>query len=178
MDNEIIEEVTAAEPEVRIVKIAECGSLSNRSRLIYQLGVAVNGDIQLRIFRNSARGYFCKDWVSWALIDMQLNEAPSFSSGDIQRLLFEGKSVNSGAFAVGVLRNEGLVRNVPDSLRCYERLDPTDWLAEIQALSHAGISLSELQLPVQPVVVEKPAKKSAKKPVKAKPSDASEPMES
>ena len=178
MDNEIIEEVTAAEPEVRIVKIAECGSLSNRSRLIYQLGVAVNGDIQLRIFRNSARGYFCKDWVSWALIDMQLNEAPSFSSGDIQRLLFEGKSVNSGAFTIAAMRQEGLVRNVPGSLRCYERLDPTAWLVEIKALIDAGMALPEKQPPVQPVVVEKPTKKSAKKPVKAKPSDASEPMES
>ena len=63
MDNEIIEN-EATEPEVRIVKIAETASLSARSQLVYHIGVPANGDIQMRIFRNSARGYFCKDWVS------------------------------------------------------------------------------------------------------------------
>ena len=109
---------------------------------------------------------------------MQLNEAPSFSSGDIQRLCYEGKSVNSGAFLIAAMRAEGLVRNVPGSLRCYERLDPTAWLLEIQELADAGVSLSEKQLPVPPLVAEKPAKKSGKKPVKAKPGDASQSMES
>jgi hypothetical protein len=87
MENETTatnEEITAAEPEVRIVKIAECGSLSGRSKPVYHIGVTPNGDTVRRIFGNSARGYYCKDWVSWALIDVQLNDAPSFTSGDIQ----------------------------------------------------------------------------------------------
>jgi hypothetical protein len=181
MENEVIEtneEITAAEPEVRIVKIAECPSLSGRSQLVYHIGVAANGDVFLRLFGNSARGFYCKEWCSWALLDMQLNEAPSFTSGDIQNLCYAGRSVNSGSFLIAAMRNEGLVRNVPGSLRNYERLDPTTWLLEIQQLIASGISLSEKQLPVPPMVVEKPAKKSGKKPVKAKPGDASQSMES
>ena len=171
MDNEITatnEEITATEPDVRIVKIAECPSLSGRSQLVYHIGIAANGDVSLRLFGNSARGYFCKEWVSWALIDLQLSEAPTFTSGDIQRLCYEGRSVNSGAFAIAALRTEGLVRNVPESLRNYERLDSTAWLLEVQDLIDSGVSLSELERPVQPVVAEKPAKKPGKKPSKAK----------
>lgn len=145
-------------PALRILKIANCGSLSGRSTLTYHIGVIeTNSEIQLRLFHNTAKGYFCKDWVSMALIDLLLSEANIFSSGDVQRLFFQGKSVNSGGFVLAALRHEGLIRTSEGSLRSYERLDPSAWHEEIAALIEAGVSLSELQ--EVPVVVAKSTKK-------------------
>jgi hypothetical protein len=150
-------------PALRILKIATCGSLSGRSTLTYHIGCSeASGDIQLRLYANTAKGYFCKDWVSMALIDLLLNEAKSFSSGDVQRLFFQGKSVNSGGFVLAALRHEGLIRTSEGSLRSYERLDPSAWQEEIAALIEAGVSLSELQ--EVPVVVAKKGKSAKKKP--------------
>ena len=151
-------------PALRILKIANCGSLSGRSTLTYHIGVIeTNSEIQLRLFHNTAKGYFCKDWVSMALIDLLLSEANIFSSGDVQRLFFQGKSVNSGGFVLAALRHEGLIRTSEGSLRSYERLDPSAWHEEIAALIEAGVSLSEHQAPEVPVVAKSTKKgKSAK----------------
>jgi len=163
----------SALPALRILKIANCGSLSGRSTLTYHIGVIeasgntsslANSEIQLRLFANTAKGYFCKDWVSMALIDLLLTEAKSFSSGDVQRLFFQGKSVNSGGFVLAALRHEGLIRTSGGSLRSYERLDPTAWQEEIAALIEAGVSLSEHQAPEVPAVVAKKGKSAKKKP--------------
>ena len=160
-------------PALRILKIANCGSLSGRSTLTYHIGVIeANSEIQLRLFANTAKGYFCKEWVSMALIDLLLTEAKSFSSGDVQRLFFQGKSVNSGGFVLAALRHEGLIRTSEGSLRSYERLDPTAWQEEIAALIEAGVSLSEHQAPEVPVVTKSTKKGKATKgpePTKKKP---------
>jgi len=163
-------------PALRILKIANCGSLSGRSTLTYHIGVIeansetshAGRDIQLRLFANSAKGYFCKDWVSMALIDLLLTEAKSFSSGDVQRLFFQGKSVNSGGFVLAALRHEGLIRTSEGSLRSYERLDPTAWHEEIAALIEAGVSLSEHQAPEVPPVAKSTKKGKATKALVSK----------
>ena len=160
-------------PALRILRIATCGSLSGRSTLTYHIGVIeANSEIQLRLFANTAKGYFCKDWVSMALIDLLLSEAKSFSSGDVKRLFFQGKSVNSGGFVLAALRHEGLIRTSEGSLRSYERLDPTAWHEEIAALIEAGVSLSEHQAPEVPAVAKSTKKGKASKglePTKKKP---------
>jgi hypothetical protein len=102
-----------------------------------------------------------------ALIDLLLSEAKSFSSGDVQRLFFQGKSVNSGGFVLAALRHEGLIRTSEGSLRSYERLDPSAWHEEIAALIEAGVSLSELQ--EVPAVVAKKGKASKALVSKKKP---------
>ena len=167
-------------PDLRILKIATCGSLSGRSTLTYHIGIVeasnasnasniANSEIQLRLFANTAKGYFCKDWVSMALIDLLLSEAKSFSSGDVQRLFFQGKSVNSGGFVLAALRHEGLIRTSEGSLRSYKRLDPSAWQQEIAALIEAGVSLSEHQVPDVPAVVAKKGKTLVSKSAKKKP---------
>lgn len=135
---------------MRIVRIEDCPSLSGRSTLIYHIGIGgaglastANPELHLRIFANTAKGFFCKDWISLTLLDLLLTEAQTFASSTVQRMFFEGKSVNSGGFVVAALRSEGLVRAIPGSLRSYERLDPAAWQQEIAALIEAGVSLSE-----------------------------------
>jgi len=163
--SEATEANTPEPPPMRILRIKDCASLSGRSTLTYHIGIseadsnASAATPHLRIFANTAKGYFCKDWVSMALIDLLLTEAKSFSSGDVQRLFFQGKSVNSGGFVLAALRNEGLIGTSEGSLRSYERLDPTAWQLEVLALMEAGVALSEHQAPDAPPVVAKSTKK-------------------
>lgn len=143
-DSNVAEIVDAPQPPaMRIVRIGECASLSGRSTLTYHIGCRQSdGEIHLRLFDNSATGYFCKDWTPMASLQV-LFESTDFTSGDVQHLLFEGKSINSGAFLVAALRNEGLIRTTTGTLRRYEPLDPTEWQLEILALIESDVSLSE-----------------------------------
>jgi len=174
--------ITPAPPAMRIVRIQDCASLSGRSTLTYHIGcsVAVEDasvasvastasetfpEPHLRIFANTAKGYFCKDWISLTLLDMLLSETESFASSTVQRMFFEGKSVNSGGFVLAALRNEGLIRTIPGTLRAYERLDPAAWQQEILALIEAGVSLSENaeSIAATPAVVASAGKKPSGK---------------
>lgn len=168
-------------PAMQILRIKSCESLSGRSMLTYHIGISkasiastvteATPELHLRLFANTARGYFCNDWISLTLLELLLSETKSFASSTVQRLCFEGKSVNSGGFVLAALRHEGLVRAIPGSLRSYERLDSSAWQQEIAGLIAAGVSLSESAKPVavKPVAAKKPASKarSAKKASKS-----------
>jgi hypothetical protein len=163
-------------PAMRILRIADSGSLSGRSTLTYQLAVDSNSLVHIRLFHNSAKGYFCKDWLSMPAIEALLSEATSFTSGDLQRLCYSGKSVNSGGFLIAALRNEGLIRTSEGSLRSYEALDSTAWQLEILALMESGVALSEHQAPVVAEVAMAKVTGKGRKP-KAKPQAATTPLE-
>lgn len=59
---------------VRILKVDACPSVSGRSVLTYHLGWRLGfdltgeltgpGELVLRLYRNTAKGMFCKDWLS------------------------------------------------------------------------------------------------------------------
>lgn len=157
---------TPKPPAMRILRIKDCESLSGRSMLTYHIGISADSqaspELHMRLFANTARGYFCKDWISLTLLELMLSETKTFASSTVQRLCFEGKSVNSGGFVLAALRHEGLVRAIPGSLRSYERLDSSAWQQEIAGLIAAGVSLSESQQPVAatPVAAKKPSSKA------------------
>ena len=177
---------------MRILRIADCGSLSGRSTLTYHIGCSEarhgisearhgcsesGGVIHIRLFANTAKGYFCKDWIAMPSIEVLLAENATFSSGEVQRLLFEGKSINSGGFLLAALRHEGLIRTSPGSLRSYEPLDSTAWQLEVLALMEAGVALSEHQGAVVPVQTQGKGKKTkASTPKPTKPKTAMTPM--
>ncbi len=180
-DMEVLEAEAAAPdapkpPAMRILRIQDCASLSGRSTLTYHIGTSESNaseaseanaseasipELHLRIFANTAKGFFCKDWISLTMLDLLLAEAQIFASSTVQRLFFEGKSVNTGGFVLAALRHEGLVRAIPGSLRSYERLEPAGWQQDIAALIEAGVSLSEAQKPTA-AVVEKPTRPVAR----------------
>lgn len=160
----ISEEVSQA-PAMRILKIKDCASLSGRSDLTYHLGCNETGEIHIRLFGNTGKGFYSKDWTAVTLIDVLLqqgSEDKPITSGSMQAL-FDGKSVNTAGFILAVLKSEGLIQTTPDSLRHYERLDPAAWQAGIQELIDSGVSLSELKLPPAPEVLKKGSKKAGPK---------------
>lgn len=51
------------DPSIRILKVANCPSLSGKSTLTYHIGCNGQSDIQFRIVNNTGGGFFSKEWV-------------------------------------------------------------------------------------------------------------------
>ena len=152
------------EPALRILRKESCPSVSGRSTLTYHIGVDDFGIVHLRIFANTGKGMWCKGWIPMSAIHELLGEASqdkTLTSGSLHAL-FMGKSVNTAGFLLAVLKNEGLIRTVPGSLRSYQRIEPNTFNADIRALIDAGVSLDEL--PIQKPIAKPSRKQASRKP--------------
>jgi hypothetical protein len=176
--------VTIINPEMHILKAASCPSLSGKSTLSYQVGYGVNGAntsttepvIQLRVYANSGGGFFNKDWIALSTIQQLFEKCPSNKpiTSFVLYPLFHGRSLNTPAFLLAVLKQEGFLQPIKDKQRNYERVDPTKFMAEIKSLiesigsASTGSSASvttELENKPKPAVPSKQAMPS--KPVVA-----------
>ena len=144
--------------DIRVLKSGTCPSLSGKSKLGYEIGCNPAADIYLRIAKNSGKGYYSGDWVAWGQLHQVLGK-PRGKPITFNTLgpIFQGKSINTAGFLLAVLKHEGLVQPSEEHRRCYERLDPAPFLAEILALTGTG--------PVAAKTV-KPVKKVAARPAK------------
>ena len=106
--------------EPKIIKTSTCKSSSGQSTLTYHIGKDESG-IHFRIDANSESGFFSKEWVSLSAIQEAISKSNKPFTSAILHPLFHGKSINTPAFMLAVLLNEGLVKR---SKRCYERVDP------------------------------------------------------
>ncbi|CAH1083759.1 hypothetical protein [Candidatus Nitrotoga sp. 1052] len=139
--------VTIINQEICILKAASCLSLSGKSTLSYQIGYGVNGVnsnrtepvIQLRVYANSGGGFFNKDWIALSNIQQLLEKCPSNKpiTSFVLYPLFQGRSINTPAFLLAVLKHEGFLRPLKDKQRSYERLDPNEFMTEIKSLIEA-----------------------------------------
>jgi hypothetical protein len=147
--------VTNKKPEtdIRILKIASCPSVTKKSTLTYQIGCTPEGAIQLRIYANSAAGFFSQEWVPWPAIDETLSQGGGEFTSLVLQPLFKGKSMNNPAFLLAVLLSEGLVGPAPGKQRCHQQLNPDRFLSEIKALIDSKVALK---------AEDKPAKASKK----------------
>ena len=127
---------------MKIIKTGTCKSSSGQSTLTYNIA-KVGSDIQFQVEANTGTGYFSKEWISLKDIQEVITKDKPFTS-TVLYPLFQGKSINTPAFMLAVLLNEGLVKR---SKRCYESLDPSAFMDSVKSL-----------------VVEKPAKKASTKP--------------
>jgi hypothetical protein len=134
--------VTNPNPDTtRVLKTATCPSLSGKSKLTYQVGCKVDGQIQLQVQSNTGKGYFSKEWVALNSISVLLSKVPAgkFITSASFKSLFKGKSVNTAGFLTAVMRHEGLIRPMKDKRRCYELLDAADFIAEVNALMESSV---------------------------------------
>ncbi len=147
-------------PAIRILKIASCPSLSGRSTLTYHIGCSANTknpavpDLYFRVFENSGGGLFSNEWVSLEVIQQVFAKVPTAIAITAHLLgsLFVGKSVNTPSFLFAVLKSEGLVVAAKEKKGCYERTDPSGFMAEVTALIVSGVDLK----------LDEPAKAKAK----------------
>ncbi len=138
------------ESDIRILKVGSCTSLTSKSTLSYQVGCNAESEIQFRVYANTGGGYFSKEWVSLNAIRQVLENHPkdkSFSSL-ILRQLFQGKSTNTPAFLMAVLKAEGLVNSVDDKTKHYELMSFDKFTDDIKKLMDSAIDLNNVSEPI------------------------------
>ncbi len=121
--------------KITILKKEMTKSVTGKSFIHYEIGNDPDGVMHIRVTVNTGGGYFSNEWVSFTSIYKELDrhgDAPvtSFSLSP----LYAGKSVNTPAFLMASLKNEGLFIPHPDKARCYAKADPTEFIKGIQAL--------------------------------------------
>ena len=124
------------ETSIRILKTASCSSMSGKSRLTYQVAHSDESGILFRVSDNSGTGFFSQEWVSLRAILQALTKAQSAKSITSFHLhpLFQGKSINTPAFLLAALKNEGVLVPSTTTRRCQEIADGATIEAEVKAL--------------------------------------------
>ena len=137
MSEQIINPVTA----IRILKVDNCLNNSGKATLTYHIGCTSDKDIQFRVIANTGGGLFSPEWISLSAIQVAFEKAavPLTSFPLIQ--LYKGKSTNTPAFLMAVLKHEGLVRNLEGNIRAYETVESKMFMDEMKTLIATDINL-------------------------------------
>lgn len=115
----------------RVLKEANCPSLSGGSTLLYQIGCDDEKTLYARIKGNSGGGFFNKEYVPLQdLLDV-INDQQSPFTSSVFKKLFVGKSTNSQCFVLAVLLAEGLVAMVENK---YVAADAKAFFTEMKNL--------------------------------------------
>ena len=120
--------------ELRILKTATCPTLSNKSTLTYHLGRDAKQELFLRVHANTGGGFFSREWVAWKAIQSVLEKHPKPFTAIALHPLFRGKSVNTPAFLLAVLKQEGLLRPLEGKQRSHEVMDFKAFLDQVNEL--------------------------------------------
>ncbi|WP_293006454.1 hypothetical protein [Nitrosomonas sp.] len=129
------------EPDIRILKVATCPSLSGKSTLTYQIGCSGESNIQFRVVTNTGGGFFSKEWIELSTILEAFNERKK-DKPIVSLLLyplFKGKSLNTPAFLLAVLKQEGLVSPLEDNPKHYTQLPSDAFMADVEKLMQSTI---------------------------------------
>ena len=160
-----MKEAIREEPEVRVLKSFTCPSLSGKSKLTYQFGVANNKELQFRISANSGGGMFAREWVAVADIVRVLKSpaVKSSISATAFAVHFAGKSVNTQSFLMAILKHEGAIQLHAEKKRAYVVADAAGFQDRIDGLMQpgAGATGAGKAKPAKPA--KRPVSKSASK---------------
>jgi len=142
--------VNTTELTKRIIKKGSCPTLSNNSTLTYHIGCDEgdnrsdsNQTIYFRINANTGGGFFNDEWI--ALTDIQDafqkwpvdNPLTSFALNG----LFTGKSVNSPAFLMAILKEEMIVVTLKGKHRSHEYQGGDEFIDGMNKLTADGVDL-------------------------------------
>lgn len=127
-------------PEIRVLLVDTCPSLSHRSTLTFQLGVRDDEAFVLRLVANSSKGMFSNDWVTWPEVQALLVEDEMLTCSTLHPL-FEGKSINTAGFLLAVLRHLEVVLPNADAGRGYVASDAEGFMERMKALAATPVSL-------------------------------------
>lgn len=121
---------------ISVLKKEMTKSVTGKSFIHYELGNDPEGVLHIRITVNTGGGYFSNEWIRFDAIYKELDQigAQPVTSYHLKQL-YEGKSVNTPAFLLAAMKNEGLLIPHPERARCYAKTDPSDFIKAIQALA-------------------------------------------
>lgn len=131
--------VSAPSPQVRILKVDHCPSLSGRSELTFHVG-CIGEAIQLRVYQNSGKGYFNQEWILLSRIKEVLTSREQLTAASL-RPIFIGKSVNTAGFVLAVLKHLGLIEISKENRRSYSHTESVAFDTETAQLIASGVSI-------------------------------------
>jgi hypothetical protein len=155
-----------AEP-MRILRIATCKSLSQRSDLTYHVGCNDAGAISFRLWKNSGAGMHSQSWVKMTDVSEALSTPEGFTSSAMMPL-FESTSRNNAGFTLALILAEGLAERSLDQRGTYCTANPAPFIARVQRLIANGVNLDPDDAPeespsdIAPVVPKRGRPKAAK----------------
>ncbi|MPM12860.1 hypothetical protein SDC9_59214 [bioreactor metagenome] len=119
--------------EIRVLKSAQCPSLSERSILSYDIGSDPERHVHMRITANTGNGQFNAAWVAYDAIEPLLMKADVLS-GSALASLFRGTSVNTAGFILAALKHMGAVDAMLTKRHSYQCRDLDAFRRELQGL--------------------------------------------
>lgn len=128
--NDIIESLKP----LRVLKVGTCTNVSGKHKLTYHIGCDDAAVIHFRVYENSGGGYFSTEWVTLDTMLKAIEDGPKPTTSFALYELFKGKSVNTPAFLLAALLNEGLMQIHPDHPRCYSNTDSDTFMIKINQL--------------------------------------------
>jgi len=143
------------ESDIRILKVGSCLSVSGKSTLTYHIGCTAESDIQFRVYANTGAGFFSKEWLSLNTIQEAFDKSGKSFTSFALTSLFRGKSQNNTAFLLAVLLEEGLIKPSNDRRGGYECIDPSGFMAEVNALMDSKTALNADDKPGKPPKLSK-----------------------
>ncbi len=152
MENQTEEVIT------RVLKVAQCPSVSERSQITYQIGCRDGNVPFLRVCENTGKGAFSKEWVATADVGSVIASTEKVTAAGLSKALYPGKSTNSGGFLLAVLKDLGLIEVVGDKVKTYVQKDAAEFVAEVRKLLDAGVDLPVDSRPGETAKPEKPGK--------------------
>lgn len=126
---------------MRILKVASCPTSSGKATLTYHIACTTDNEIHFRVTANTGGGLFSPEWVSLSAIQPALEKATIPLTSFPLIKLYQGKSTNTPAFLMAVLKNEGLVRNLEGKIRGYEILDSKAFMDAIHTLIASDVDI-------------------------------------
>jgi len=124
-------------PQVRILRSAQCKSLSGRSTLTYEVGATADGEIHLRVTSNSGSGCFGREWTPLRELQRELARAPGPVTSGTLSGAFAGRSQNTSGFVAAALLGEGLLEPLANA-RGYAPTDGVGFMRQVKQLLEGG----------------------------------------
>jgi len=107
---------------LHIIKTSSCRALSGNGEISYELSLDNKKALHILITSNTGGGFFNDELIAMADIEHILfsQTAPSRLTSVALQPLFRGKSVNTPAFLIAALRNEGFVKPIGELKRFHQ----------------------------------------------------------
>ncbi|MBK6584923.1 MAG: hypothetical protein IPG20_18955 [Gammaproteobacteria bacterium] len=139
----------------RILKQAQCPTISGKSDLTYNIACDPQKSLYLRVASNSGGGFFSQEWVALKDIQKALSAGSPISAIRLMPL-FRGQSVNTPGFLLAVLAAEKLIRPMPGKQRVHELVQNADFQARMEKLIASNANLPDDAAGTKPKLPPKP----------------------
>ena len=118
------------------IKTSSCSALSGNGEICYEFSLDNKKSLHIRLKSNSGGGFFSDESIAMTGIEHILLSQPDPSRLTSVALqpLFRGKSVNTPAFLMAALRNEGFVKPIGELKRFHQCIDAKSFKALIKKL--------------------------------------------